>query len=246
MFMDLSVALPLGSVLVNDVETHPTDPDIVYILQGSRIFKSRDRGASWEDISGTLPSIGLLEMVYDVSSDEGIYVGSDIGVFYRDAQLADWVDFSNGLPARSVTGMDIYYGSSREDSAITISTFGRGFWRSSLYGVATHAPVASFTVVSADGFVDAIKFTNESVGAFAYEWRFEGGTPSASLDIQPEVVFQAPGAYVVSLTVTNSVGQDREAKRRKTITRPSTCCKRSSSRSTRSPERRSRQSMRML
>jgi photosystem II stability/assembly factor-like uncharacterized protein len=210
MFMDLSVALPLGSVLVNDVETHPTDPDIVYILQGSRIFKSRDRGASWEDISGALPGVGLLEMVYDVSSDEGIYVGTDIGVFYRDAQLADWVDFSNGLPARSVTGMDIYYGSSREDSAITISTFGRGFWRSSLYGVPTHPPVAAFTVVTADGFMDAVKFTNESTSGFSYEWRIEGGTPEASRDIHPEVVFETQGAHVVGLTTTNSVGQDKE------------------------------------
>jgi photosystem II stability/assembly factor-like uncharacterized protein len=212
MFTDLSPDLPLGGVLINDIETHPTDPDVVYILQGSRIFKSRDRGASWENASGGLPAIALLELVYDISSEEGIYIGTDIGVFYRDAGLADWVDFSKGLPARSVTGMDIYYGSSREDSAITISTFGRGFWRSNLYGVATHAPVAAFTVVSADGSVDAVKFTNESAGGFSYEWRFEGGTPEASRDIHPEVVFDTQGAHVVGLTTTNSVGQDKEIK----------------------------------
>jgi len=40
---------------INDVECDPYNPDMVYISQNNKIYKSTDRGLTWVNISGTLP-----------------------------------------------------------------------------------------------------------------------------------------------------------------------------------------------
>ncbi|WP_345008196.1 VPS10 domain-containing protein, partial [Snuella lapsa] len=86
---NLTGSLP-SSGNVADIATHPTNANIVYLLQGSKIYKSSNKGGSWSDISTGLPGVALLEMVYDRTSNEGIYVGTDLGVYYKDANLNSW------------------------------------------------------------------------------------------------------------------------------------------------------------
>ncbi|MDO5979741.1 LamG-like jellyroll fold domain-containing protein [Flavivirga spongiicola] len=142
-FTNISTSLP-GSGTVTDIATHPTNDNLVYILQGSKVYKSSNKGSSWTDISNGLPSVALLEMVYDKSSNEGIYIGTDIGVYYKDVTLTNWIDYGNGLPVIRVSGMDIYYGATRSQSVLTIATDGRGFWRSDLYSVASQSLEAEY------------------------------------------------------------------------------------------------------
>ncbi|NQU55229.1 MAG: PKD domain-containing protein, partial [Bacteroidetes bacterium] len=207
-FINLTSNLPISGS-VNDIATHPTNSNLVYILLGSQIYKSSDKGNSWTNISENLPSVALLEMVYDNSKEEGIYVGTDIGVFYKDASMTSWIDFSKNLPAIRVSGMDIYYGKDRDDSFITASTDGRGFWRSLLQGSATQKATADFTVDKTSVFVsETVKLTNQSsenpVGTF--RWNIEGGNPSVSFEVNPSISFTQPGTYKVTLEVANSAG----------------------------------------
>ncbi|MCF7567635.1 PKD domain-containing protein [Sabulilitoribacter arenilitoris] len=198
-----------GSGTINDIATHPTDENLVYILRGSKVYKSTDKGETWTDISNGLPSIPLLEMVYDSSSDEGIYIGTDLGVYYKDATLSNWIDYSNGLPAIRVSGMDIYYGATREDSFLTVSTDGRGFWRTALNDISLPAPTVNFNSDKAEVFKDGqVQFTNESsnvpVGSFI--WTFEGGTPATSLEENPIVTYNTEGTFAVTLSYTTDSG----------------------------------------
>jgi PKD repeat protein len=39
-------------------------------------------------------------------------------------------------------------------------------------------------------------------------WEFEGGTPSVSIEQNPTVLYDQPGSYMVSLKVTNAVGDN--------------------------------------
>jgi hypothetical protein len=55
-------------------------------------------------------------------------VGTDIGVFYRDNIVGDWIPFRNGMPSVIVTDLEI----SSVDNNIYAATFGRGLWKSSL------------------------------------------------------------------------------------------------------------------
>jgi len=208
-FNDITANLP-GTGIVKDIATHPTNNNIVYILLGSQIYKSVNKGASWTNISNGLPNVALLEMIYDKSSNEGIYVGTDIGVYYKDANLSSWIDFSEGLPAVRVSGMDIYYGTDRDDSVLTIATDGRGFWRSALNEVTISTPTANFSSDTQNVFIgNSINFTDSSSGSpMSWEWIFEGGSPETSTDQNPAIVYNTLGTYKVTLMATNLGGTD--------------------------------------
>lgn len=212
-FTNLTANL-IGSGTINDIATHPTNENLVYILRGSKVYKSTDKGVSWTDISSGLPSIPLLEMVYDKSSDEGIYIGTDVGVYYKDATLSSWIDYSKDLPVIRVSGMDIYYGETREDSFITISTDGRGFWRSALNDITLPAPTVDFNSDKTEVFKESeVQFTNQSsnvpVGSFI--WTFEGGTPETSLEENPTVIYNTEGTYAVTLSYTTDAGVETKS-----------------------------------
>ena len=118
---------------ITDLETHPTDPNIVYATSGNNIYKSSDKGVSWTDISGSLPSIPINCLVYDYNSEEGLYIGTQVGVWYRDATTADWIVFSDGLPIVDVRELEIYVDPDPANSKLMAATYGRGLWESDLY-----------------------------------------------------------------------------------------------------------------
>ncbi|WP_345006722.1 LamG-like jellyroll fold domain-containing protein, partial [Snuella lapsa] len=125
------------------------------------------------------------------------------------------IDYSNGLPAIRVSGMEIYYGVTRQESFLTISTDGRGFWRSDLDDVVQQqAPTADFTSdvnsVVEGGTVNFADTSSEI--PTSWSWTFSGGTPSISTVQNPSVVYNTAGTYDVTLTATNAVGQDIETK----------------------------------
>ncbi len=72
----------------------------------------------------------------------------------------------------------------------------------------SNSPVALFTgtpTTICPG--SSVAFTSQSTGApTSYSWTFTGGTPSTSTATAPTVVYNTPGTYTVSLTVSNSFG----------------------------------------
>ena len=51
-------------------------------------------------------------------------------------------------------------------------------------------------------------FINQSLGATSYVWSFPGGNPSTSTDVSPNICYNAPGTYSVSLIATNNLSSD--------------------------------------
>jgi uncharacterized repeat protein (TIGR02543 family) len=81
-------------------------------------------------------------------------------------------------------------------------------------GGPTQPPVANFsgspTTVN-EG--QSVSFTDLSTNSpTSWSWSFPGGTPSSSTAQNPTVTYGAAGTYNVSLTATNSAGQDTETK----------------------------------
>ncbi|MBL4587317.1 MAG: PKD domain-containing protein, partial [Flavobacteriales bacterium] len=70
--------------------------------------------------------------------------------------------------------------------------------------------MAAFTIsdnVSCAG--NTVSFTDQSANnPTAWSWTFSGGTPATSNSQNPSVVYDTPGTYDVSLTVTNPYGSD--------------------------------------
>jgi PKD repeat protein len=76
------------------------------------------------------------------------------------------------------------------------------------------APTANFTgnptVLCAGGIVN---FTDQSTNnPTSWNWSFPGGTPSSSTQQNPTVVYNTPGTYSVSLTVSNGSGSNTQTK----------------------------------
>ncbi len=71
-------------------------------------------------------------------------------------------------------------------------------------------PVAGFDVAAQVGCTPfEVPFSNtSSANATAFEWIFEGGTPSTSTEENPVVIYDQAGTYPVTLIVTNTVGTD--------------------------------------
>lgn len=120
---------------VLQIAAHPTDSLTAWVAlcgysAGQKIYKTTTGGASWINVSGTLPNVPFNSIVYDETNGD-LYAGCDIGVFFRNTSMSDWVPFMNGLPHVSVQDLYINY----TNSTITAGTYGRGLWRSPLQTV---------------------------------------------------------------------------------------------------------------
>ena len=71
-------------------------------------------------------------------------------------------------------------------------------------------PVADFSASTTVGDMPLeVQFTDASTNApTSWSWEFPGGTPATSTAQNPLVVYEEPGLYSVTLTVTNAAGSD--------------------------------------
>jgi hypothetical protein len=122
---------------ITDVDVKPNNSTNVYATIGGfdagvKVYRSLNSGASWTNWSGSLPNIPINCVTIAANGD--VYIGTDIGVFYRKTTMSDWMPFDNALPNVPVTDLYINEG----DEKIYAATFGRGMWRTD---VATECPV---------------------------------------------------------------------------------------------------------
>jgi photosystem II stability/assembly factor-like uncharacterized protein len=102
---------------------------------GEKVWHSTNGGQTWLNETQTgLPNLPCNAVVLD-SVAGGIYVGLDAGVYYKKIGQAAWQSFSDGLPNASVHELEIAQkGPNASDRRILAATFGRGVWRSTLWG----------------------------------------------------------------------------------------------------------------
>jgi len=111
---------------------HFDDPDVVPKTKRLKVWFSEDAGLTWlnADSTGSLPNVGINAIVYQSGTADRIYVGTDVGVYTREASDTDWVRFGN-IPNVRVTEMEIHHCSGK----LRASTFGRGIWEADLLAV---------------------------------------------------------------------------------------------------------------
>lgn len=174
--------------------------------EGTKVYESTDSGDSWNNISGNLPNVPVNSIVYQNGTDDGLYVGTDLGVFYTDNTYSNWQPFTTGLPAVQVMELEIHYASGK----LRAATYGRGLWETDLFVPDNTPPTASFA--HSEGTIcagDAISFADASLGAApGWQWSFPGGTPSTSTEQNPQVTYPSAGNYSATLSVSNPFGQD--------------------------------------
>lgn len=118
---------PAGTFTVNDIDVFPSNSLEVYACfggysDGNKVMRSVNGGDTWTNWSGSLPNVPCYSVV---AATEGVYVGTEIGVFFRGYSMTDWVPFYNQLPRTPVTELIV-----NDNGLIYASTFGRGTWLS--------------------------------------------------------------------------------------------------------------------
>lgn len=204
-----------GGATKTSIAFNPDDEDEVYITisgftNGQKVFKTTDGGQNWENFSLNLPNFPANTIVYETGTDGGVYVGMDVGVYYKSDDLANWIPYDDGLPRCVISELEIHYGTGK----IRAATYGRGVWEGDLFTGLTDAPIADFEadkIIACVG--EELTFTDLSLNHSPdWDWTFTGGNPATS-DLQsPVVTYDAEGEYEVQLSVMNNVGVSTETK----------------------------------
>ncbi len=208
---DLTTGLP-GNGTLSHIDISYTNPNVIWITYsgytpGSKVFKSLDGGLTWTNLSGNLPNIPANCSVNQPGTADGVYVGTDVGVYYRDTTMANWTFFSNGLPNVVIDELEIQYNTKK----LAAATYGRGLWETALYDPTSNLPLANFLSDITTGCPGmTVNFTDASTnGATSWNWYFAGGTPSTSTAQNPVITYNNPGTFnLVKLTASNANGSD--------------------------------------
>lgn len=206
---NITSGLPTASAQISRVAVDNTDANNVFVTfsgysANNKIFVTTDGGASWTNISSGLPNLPVNCVVYSNNSNDAIYVGTDVGVYYRDGSMTTWTPFMSGLPNVIVNDLEIFYPTGK----VRAGTYGRGVWQSDVFSNPSSVPIANFSTTYPSACVNTpFVFSDQSSGTpTAWSWTLTGSSSPLSSVKNPTVTYTSPGMYSVSLVSTNANG----------------------------------------
>ncbi len=195
------------------LQVDPYDPTKIWLASSSLgspslVFKSEDSGTTWTNItSPTIADEFAMTLDYIPGTSGGIYLGTNLGIYYKNDNMANWLDFSDGLPEVAATRKSRPF---YRDNQLRLSSQ-KGMWQSELHE-RPDQPFAQIMVNDLDTCMTTgatYRFVDYSIlkhdGA-SWEWSFEGGTPSTASNWFADVVFNTPGMKQVVLKITDDRG----------------------------------------
>lgn len=118
---------------VSDIWADRFDENVVYATFDNLkrddfkpyVFKSTDKGKTWDSISGNLPENGTVHtIVQDFVRPELLFAGTEFGVFFTIDNGKNWVQLKSGIPTIPVRDIAIQ----ERESDLALATFGRGLY----------------------------------------------------------------------------------------------------------------------
>lgn len=154
---------------VSDIQVDPWDSTHLWVTQSG--YTATQKIADWYANTGggtpgawTQRNTGLPNVpihCLEIDKKNGTkYVGTDVGVFFRDTSMAAWEPYTTGLPSIEVTDININY----KTNEIWASTYGRGLWKSPRHITLGPDPTAVTIVPMAAGVL--MVAPNPSAGIF--------------------------------------------------------------------------------
>lgn len=117
--------------LITDIAVSDKDPNKLWVCYSGYMDNLKVKyynGYYWINYNDGLPNVPLNTIIYYEGSDDMLFVGTDIGVFYRDNSMSQWEPFSNNLPNVIVNWLEI----NETNSTLRAATYGRGLWETDL------------------------------------------------------------------------------------------------------------------
>jgi photosystem II stability/assembly factor-like uncharacterized protein len=135
-WIDITANLPIldSGSQISYLYVKDNDPNTVWatlndFIAGEKVYVTRNGGNTWKNISGTLPNVSANCITYHRGSrNEGVYIGTDLGVYYRDSTMNDWRPYNRNLPNAIIYDLKIQY----QEQALYAGSYGRGMWRTQL------------------------------------------------------------------------------------------------------------------
>ena len=136
-WVNIKSGLPSG-IILTDIAISSDDPELVWVTfsgfsPGVKVFRSGNGGQTWQNITGNLPNMPANCVAFQPGSGNAIYVGTDVGVYYINDNLTQWIDYSGELPNVIIDELEIHPVSGK----IMAATYGRGMWENNLADPAT-------------------------------------------------------------------------------------------------------------
>lgn len=128
------ITADIGGGQVNYIAINKANPNKVWVCKsgfndGEKVYQTTNGGTTWTNISGTLPNYPVNTIINAPNTADGLYIGTDIGVYYYDSNLGDWIPFMKDLPNVVVKELELF----EQDNKIRAATYGRGLWESVTY-----------------------------------------------------------------------------------------------------------------
>lgn len=121
------------TAFVNDIKADLFDADTVYVALDNHkhgdlkpyLYKSSNRGKSWQSIVGDLPEKHLVwRVVQDHEDPSLLFAGTEFGLFFTPDGGEKWVELTGGVPTISFRDLAIQ----RRENDLVGASFGRGFF----------------------------------------------------------------------------------------------------------------------
>ena len=130
-FTDKTNSLPVGSASITALAVSNTNPKKAWVTfsgysAANKVWVTNDAGNTWSNYSTGLPNLPVNCITFQKASYDGLYVGTDVGVYFRDQSLSSWQPYFTDLPNVDVQELDIAYSIGK----IRAATNGRGLWQS--------------------------------------------------------------------------------------------------------------------
>jgi photosystem II stability/assembly factor-like uncharacterized protein len=131
---NITGSLPVEKNFITDLAISDSNPDVAYVTfsgyhEGQKVYRTINGGIEWTPFTEKLPNMPVNTVVYQKGPNNAVYIGTDVGVYYRDDTQRYWVPYRNGLPNVTVNHLQIDY----RTNTIRAATFGRGVWEAPLF-----------------------------------------------------------------------------------------------------------------
>src|ERR1035437_3374435 len=85
--------LPPGNI--SGIACSPTGANKAWVTypgfsNNYKVFQATNQGTSWTNLSGSIPNIPVTCITVDKNGNDALYIGTDGGVFFKDASMAVW------------------------------------------------------------------------------------------------------------------------------------------------------------
>ena len=172
----------LPGYTMTDIAFDPKDENTILVTYNRyqndqrKIFITHDQGATWQNITYDLGNMPLRTVTVDHSDSSYIYVGGEIGIYYKSMKGTSWTLYDDQLPNVTVKDLEVHYGS----NTLKAATWGRGLWQNSLIGRndfpsithvnTTHTPTDDTPKEGVDQYITATINYDDSLSSVYLEW----------------------------------------------------------------------------